>query len=189
MRSVRLILLAILGAWAGAAAAQNSKPPAAKPAPATPALPPAEPAPAPGSASPPPGKATWASRCVSAARKGDLECSVEQSAVLKTGQIVVQFTVALPAATRAPVAIVQLPLGIFLPAGVRAEVDDQKPFDLPVETCDQRGCYATAPVPPELLAAMKSGKNLTVSFTTMAKEPVSIPLQLGQFAEAYGRIE
>lgn len=174
-----VFILVLAPAWA-----QNAKPAAGEPTPRE------EPAPStPAGATQTPSKIGWASRCVSSTRKGDPECSVEQSVVLKTGQVVVQFTVAIEAASKAPVAVVALPLGIFVPAGARAEVDDKKPVELAVETCDQRGCYAKGPVSPELLSAMKTGKTLTVSFTTMSKETINVPLQLSEFAAAYAKIE
>jgi invasion protein IalB len=187
---MRWFLAAVLCLFVAPAWAQNAKPPAVKPSPAGTAPPSAETtSAAPAGAAQPAPKIGWASRCVSSTRKGDPECSVEQSVTLKTGQIVVQFTVAIEAASKTPVAIVLLPLGIFLPAGVRAAVDDKKPVELAVETCDQRGCYAKGALPPDLLSTMKVGKTLMMSFTTLAKETVNVPLQLSEFAEAYGKIE
>jgi invasion protein IalB len=188
MRCTLAVVLTLVEAYASA---QSAKPPSVKtpPSPTT-VAPPVEPSLAAGAgAGQPPPKAGWASRCASADRKSDLDCSVEQSVALKTGQIVVQFTVTVQAGGKSPVAIVVLPLGIFLPAGAKAEVDDQKPVDLTLETCDQRGCYAKASVSPDLLSAMKTGKTMTVSFTTMTKDTVNIPLQLSEFAEAYGKIQ
>jgi invasion protein IalB len=188
---MRSTLAAVMTLVAAHAMAQSTKAPVVKTPPSTTIVaPPVEPPLAAGAgAAQPAPKIGWASRCASAGRKSELDCSVDQSVALKTGQIVVQFTVAIQAASKAPIAIVVLPLGIFLPGGAKVEVDDQKPFDLTLETCDQRGCYGNASISPDLLSAMKTGKTLTVSFTTIAKETVNIPLQLSEFAEAYGKIE
>ena len=61
----------------------------------------------------------------------------------KTGQLIVarQHPRIAPE-TRAPVALVQLPLGLNLPAGAKVQVDDGKAADLQIQTCEQRGCYA-----------------------------------------------
>ena len=40
-----------------------------------------------------------------------------------------------------------------------------------------------------MLAAMKSGKQLKVSFQNMAKETISIPMPLADFAAAYEKIK
>ena len=81
---------------------------------ASPPSPQAEAAPA---APPQPG---WIARCASASRDAPLECAIEQNAVLtKTGQVIVVVNIRIAPDTRAPVALVQLPLGLNLPAGAK----------------------------------------------------------------------
>jgi invasion protein IalB len=164
----------------GAPTAQAA-PAAATPAPAAPQ---AEAAPA---TPPPPG---WSARCNSASRGAPLECLIEQTAVLtKTGQLIVLINIRVPSDTHAPIAVVQLPLGLNLPAGAKLQVDDGKTADVQIQTCEQRGCYANAPISPELLAAMKTGKQLKVSFQNLAKEVIAIPMPLTDFAAAYDKIK
>lgn len=140
-----------------------------------------------GAAAPPPG---WIARCSSASRSSALECAIEQSAVLtKTGQLIVLINIRVPAETRAPVALIQLPLGLNLPAGARLQVDDGKAADLQIQTCEARGCYANLPIPPDVLAALKSGKQLKVSFQNLGKETITIPMPLADFAAAYEKIK
>jgi invasion protein IalB len=156
--------------------------PAAQPAPA-PTAPQAEAAPA----APPPG---WSARCSSASRGAPLECLIEQTAVLtKTGQLIVLIDIRVPSDTHAPVAVIQLPLGLNLPAGAKLQVDDGKITDLQIQTCEQRGCYANAPISSDMLAAMKTGKQLKVSFQNLAKEVIAIPMPLTDFAAAYDKIK
>ena len=106
-----------------------------------------------------------------------------------TGQLVVLVNIRVPNDTRAPIATVQIPLGLFLPAGMKIQVDDGKSVDLPVQTCEQRGCYANAPLAADLLAAMRTGKQLKISFQNLAKETITIPLPLTDFAAAYDKIK
>jgi invasion protein IalB len=115
---------------------------------------------------------------------------MEQSAVLsKTGQLVILVNVRVPSDTHTPVILVQVPLGLNLPVGVKFQVDDGKPLDLQIQTCENRGCHASTPVAPELLAALKSGKQLKVSFQNLNKETMTIPLPLADFAAAYDKIK
>jgi invasion protein IalB len=152
---------------------------------AAPPAPQAEPAPA-NTAAP----AGWAARCTSASREAPLECVMEQTAVLsKTGQLIVLVNIRMPSDSRAPVALVQLPLGLNLPVGAKLQVDDGKPTDLQIQTCEARGCYASAPIAPDLLAALKSGKQLKVSFQNLGKETITIPMPLADFAAAYDKIK
>jgi invasion protein IalB len=136
---------------------------------------------------PPPG---WVARCGSASRDAPLECAIEQTAVLsKTGQLVVLVNIRVASDTRAPVALLQLPLGLNLPAGAKMQIDDGKSVDLQIQTCEARGCYASTPVAPDLLAALKSGKQLKVLLQTMTKETLTIPMPLADFAAAYDKIK
>ena len=123
-------------------------------------------------------------------RESPLECAIEESAVLtKTGQLIVLVNIRIASDTRAPVALVQLPLGLNLPAGAKLQVDEGKAVDLQIQTCEQRGCYANLPVAADTLAAMRSGKQLKVLFQTLTKEPIAIPLPLTDFAAAYEKIK
>jgi len=188
-KTVKIIArLAILAAivWCSAGSAeQPSK--SRNPAPA-PQAPVAQPEPtAPTNGPPPPG---WVARCASASRAAPLECAIEETAVVaKTGQLVVQVNIRVTSDKRAPVALVQLPLGLSLPAGARLQVDDGTALDLKIETCENRGCYASAPVAPDMLAALKSGKQIKISFQNLGKETITIPMPLTDFASAYDRIK
>jgi invasion protein IalB len=190
------LVLALLAAGSSTASyaqqPQKSKaaPKSAQTAPATPA-PAAAPADTANGAAqntpPPPG---WTARCASASRDAPLECAVEQNAVLpRTGQLVIAVNIRVPADTHAPSALIQLPLGLNIPAGAKLQVDDGKVTDLQVQTCEARGCYAGTAIAPDLLAAMKSGKQLKVSFQNLNKETLTVPLPLADFAAAYEKIK
>jgi invasion protein IalB len=189
--SVQLAILIAIVAFGSTQLSYAQQAPKSKNAPraaqtaATPAAPQADTAPA--NAPAPPG---WAARCTSTSRDAPLECAIEQTAVLsKTGQLIVLVNIRVPSDTHAPVALVQLPLGLNLPVGAKLQVDDGKAIDLQIQTCENRGCYASAPVAPELLAALKSGKQLKVSFQNLAKETITIPMPLADFAAAYDKIK
>jgi invasion protein IalB len=161
----------------------KTPPRAAQATPSPTPAPPADAAPAPA----PPG---WVARCSSASRDAPLECAIEQTAVLtKTGQLIVLLNIRVASDTRQPIAVIQLPLGLNLPAGAKLQVDDGKVSDLQIQTCEQRGCYANSPIAPDMLAAMKSGKQLKVSFQNLGKETITIPMQLADFAAAYDKIK
>ena len=182
------ILLAVLLAAAGHAQTAPKAKGAASAAQPAPAAPPAVAAADQGSAMP--RRPGWAARCSSVSRDAPLECAIEQTAVLsKTGQLIVLVNIRVPSDTRAPIALVQLPLGLNLPAGAKLQIDDGKAVDLQIQTCENRGCYASAPVAADMLAALKSGKQLNVSFQTLAKETIAIPMPLGDFAAAYDKIK
>ena len=191
--AILLAALAVSGLAGPAGAQQPSKskapPKSAQTAPnnaAPPAAAPADNATA-ANAPPPPG---WAARCGSASRDAPLECAIEQSAVLpRTGQLVILVNIRVPADTHTPSALIQLPLGLNLPGGAKLQVDDSTATDLQIQTCEARGCYAGTAIAPDLLAAMKSGKQLKISFQNLNKETLTVPLPLADFAAAYDKIK
>ena len=139
------------------------------------------------SAPPQPG---WIARCASASRDAPLECAIEQNAILpRTGQLVIAVNIRVPADTHTPSALIQLPLGLNIPYGAKLQVDDGKATDLQIQTCEARGCYAGTAIAPDLLSAMKSGKQLKVSFQNLNKETLAVPLPLADFAAAYEKIK
>jgi invasion protein IalB len=189
--SVKLVILVALAAFGSIGfghaqqAAKPKSPPKAADTTATPATPAAEP----GAANTPP-QPGWAVRCSSVSRSAPLECAMEQTAVLsKTGQLIALVNIRVPSDTHAPVALVQLPLGLNLPGGAKLQVDDGKVTDLQIQTCEARGCYASTPISPEFLAVLKSGKELKVSFQNLGKENISIPMPLTDFAVGYDKIK
>jgi len=183
-RLVGLAAVALL--LAGAAyAQQGGKKNAAPPAPAAQTAPGAQ-----AQTDGTPGQPGWIVRCTSPSRDAPLECAMEQNAVLtKTGQTVILINIRIAPDTRTPIALIQLPLGLNLPIGAKLQVDEGKMFDLQIQTCENRGCYASTPVAPDLLADLRSGKQLKVSFQNMAKETIAIPMPLNDFAAAYDKIK
>jgi invasion protein IalB len=179
----RLAMGAALAVFAGSGVSLAQQPPKAK------GQTQATPTPSP-SGTPAPAQPGWAARCSSPGREAPLECAMEQNAILtKTGQLVVLVNIRVPGDTRAPVALVQLPLGLNLQAGAKLQVDDGKSIDLPIQTCENRGCYASFPVSPEMLAALRSGKQLKILFQDLAKETITIPMALNDFTAAYDKIK
>jgi invasion protein IalB len=186
---VKIAKLAMIVAVASLAAAGTSLAQQAAPKAKGSAQSQATPAPPP-SGTPTPPQPSWAARCSSPSRDAPLECAMEQNAILtKTGQLVVLVNIRVPGDTRTPVALVQLPLGLNLQAGAKFQVDDGKSVELPIQTCENRGCYASFPVGAETLNALRSGKQLKIIFQDLAKETIAIPLTLNDFSATYDKIK
>jgi invasion protein IalB len=200
---IALLFCAAIGAAAftldaGSAFAQAPVPKAAKPA--TPATSQQAPAPKPPTAAAgetqppaanhPPSPGGWVAKCVSESRQSPVECSMEQTVVLtNTGQLVASVLVRVPTDTHQPVMMIQVPVGLFLPAGLNLQIDDGKPQPVPLQTCDLKGCYAGMQISPELVASLKSGKKLTMTFQNLAKNNVVVPMALDNFADTFQKIQ
>ncbi len=95
------------------------------------------------------GTANWATRCSSATRGAPLDCSIEQSAVLtKTGQLIVLVSIRIPAQPRSPVILVQIPLGVFLPAACGCRWTTAMLRRLPCRRANSVAVSPAAPFPP-----------------------------------------
>jgi invasion protein IalB len=171
------------------AATRPATPAAAPPAskPQTPAATESQP---PSANHAPPTAGGWVAKCVSESRQSPVECSMEQTVVLtNTGQLVASVLVRVPNDTHQPVMMIQVPVGLFLPAGLNLQIDEGKPQPVPLQTCDLKGCYAGMQITPELIASLKAGKRLTMTFQNLAKNNVAVPLGLENFADAFQKIQ
>jgi invasion protein IalB len=138
----------------------------------------------------PPAGPGWLSNCTSESRKSPVECSVEETLVTaNTGQFVAAVAVRLRPNAREPVMTIRIPVGLYLPAGLNINVDDGKPLPVPLQTCDQQGCYGETSVNAVFLAALKGGKRLSLTFQNMAKSNVVLLVPLENFADAFQKIQ
>lgn len=132
----------------------------------------------------------WAVNCKSDATEQGLECRLSQTVVTKQGgQVLTEVTFLFPEDNKEIEVIVQLPLGLFLPGGATIQVDDNSPQRLGFRACDRSGCFARAPISPQMLANLQKGKQLQVSFQNLAEDPINVPLSLDGFEGAYSKIK
>ncbi|MEM8744859.1 MAG: invasion associated locus B family protein, partial [Pseudomonadota bacterium] len=100
-----------------------------------------------------------------------------------------RVTVTLPAKTKKPALLVQTPFGLFLPAGLRLQIDENKPQAMVLQTCNQNGCFASGPLSEQMLAGMKKGKQLKAIFQNLQKKDITVPLPLTGFSKHYAQME
>jgi invasion protein IalB len=118
-----------------------------------------------------------------------LDCRAGQSLFLrKTRQRVLSVAVRVPADTKKPVLLMQLPLGVYLPAGATLQIGKEEAKTLPFLGCDQGGCVAEYPVTDGELAAIVKGADLTISAQTGSKKPFSLTVPALGFGAAYAKI-
>jgi invasion protein IalB len=133
-------------------------------------------------------QANWIVSC-SQTRPG-LECRAGQSLFLrKTRQRVLSVAVRMPADTKKPVLLLQLPLGVYLPAGASLQIGKEEAKTLPFLGCDNAGCIAEYAVTDGELNAVAKGADITISAQTMQKQPFSLTVPALGFAAAYAKIK
>jgi invasion protein IalB len=132
----------------------------------------------------PPG---WTVQCAN--RGASLECKANQTIVTaKTRQVLLAVSVSKPAGGQDLAMLVQLPHGLFNPAGVTVGVDGAVPETLQIQTCDAKGCYAGLAVTADKLAAMSKGTKLNVTFQDLKKQPITVPVSLNGLGEAVKKL-
>lgn len=81
----------------------------------------------------------------------------------------------------APTIIITLPLGVLLPPGLTLQVDDNDAIAFPFEVCDPVGCRAGVELKDDLLKQFKSGKKAQLTFASIQRKPVGLPISLTGF--------
>lgn len=127
--------------------------------------------------------AAWRVEC-----SGDgkiLDCrAVQQMIQQDTRQIVAHFAVRVPPDAKAPVMMIQLPLGLNLAEPIQMKVDNGAPDKYPIQTCTATGCFAGMPLNDKLVAAMRSGQLLRLAFQDSNKRPITVDVPLLGFGLA-----
>ncbi len=132
-------------------------------------------------------KPGWTVLCDNAGQR--LSCKAIQTIVLaKTRQLLLSLAVSKPAAGADMTMLLQLPHGLYNPAGVTVAVDAAKAEKLEIQTCDAKGCYAGTPIKAAELAAMKAGEKLNVVFQDLKKQNITVPVPLKGFDEALKKL-
>jgi len=119
-----------------------------------------------------------------------LDCLAVQRVVTRESQqLVAGLTVRVPAATKKPVMMVQMPLGVLVSDGVDLFIDENKPERFNIQTCNQQGCFVGAPLAEALLAAMRTGKQLRIVFKNANNQAITVTMPLAGFAIAYDKVK
>ena len=163
--------------------------PASTDATVTAAIPAATGSPSTGTVAAPP-KASWATRCISGGRSDTPDCTVEQKVIVaQTRQLLAGLAVTVDHKERKPAMMLQVPVGLYLPAGVSYQFDNGTVQKLPLQTCDQSGCYAGTQVSDDLLQQFMTAQTMTVTFQGLNKQDVKVQVPIAGFAAAYDRVK
>lgn len=102
-------------------------------------------------------------------------------------QLVAQLAARLAPETKAPVLVIQLPLGISLTEPVQLKVDNGTAEKYPVQTCTNAGCIVNVPLKEPLLATMRTGTLLKISVQDTGKRTLNIDVPLLGFGLAFDK--
>jgi invasion protein IalB len=130
--------------------------------------------------------AAWRVECAGDGKT--LECrAIQQMINREDKQLVAQLSTRIAADTKAAVLLIQLPLGISLTEPVQLKVDNGVVERQPVQTCTNVGCIVSVTLKDPLLAAMRSGTLLKMSFQDTSKRTIAIDVPLLGFGLAFDK--
>jgi invasion protein IalB len=191
------LVTALLAIAAGSSVLAQAPPaPApAQPAPkaqpkAQPKAPPQQaPAPAPSAGAPdvpPLTYSPWTKVCLKGQEANAQQvCFTGKEGRIDTGMLVIGAVLIEPEGATAKTLRITLPLGMQLPQGTRAIVDQGQPMTAPYMICFPNGCMADYEASGELIGKLKKGQSLVVQGINSQGQAVSLPLPLPDFAKAY----
>ncbi|MEX2482603.1 MAG: invasion associated locus B family protein [Gammaproteobacteria bacterium] len=132
---------------------------------------------------------SWTVRCEEVTNDDEQECIMYQNLVLRTGgQPVLQLSVGLAPPDNLPTAVLNLPLGIYLPPGIGIRIDSAAQARFPVERCDPDGCQAVMKLRDKTVAELRQGSKLEIEFHDSERAPLHMPLSLDGFGAAFDAI-
>lgn len=133
----------------------------------------------------------WSYACQESADKTQKLCRIMQNLTVKRGdqqQRLLTVIVRPQAKAKNHGLLIALPHGLFLPAGIEIKVDDNQPVKMVIQTSDAKGAYAGIAISDELLADLKKGIKLSVTFMSAVRKPVTVPVSLNGFTASYGKL-
>ncbi len=170
---------ALLAGFVGVAAAQQPAPPAQS------APPPAQPNPQRTTAT----YDDWLVRCeIQPGPPQQKICDMAQMAQMQ-GQAnpVSRVGIPKPAKGEAVKLIIQLPVNVWLPTGVKLQADDKDPgVVVPFKRCVPAGCFAELDLKDDLMKKFRAAAQpWKMHFKDAAERDAAIPLSLKGFGQAY----
>jgi invasion protein IalB len=112
-------------------------------------------------------------------------CFTGKEGRIDTGMLVIGAVLIEPEGSANKILRVTLPLGMQLPQGTRAIVDQGQPMNAPYMICFPNGCMADYEASAELIGKLKKGQSLVVQAINSQGQAVSLTLPLPDFAKAY----
>lgn len=129
---------------------------------------------------------SWHTSCIKTEKEGE-ECHAFVQVATKEKQSILYLGIGYARAKEVAGKLsmfTNVPLGTLLPAGIKIAIDGKNEITRPFLFCAPGGCRADMLVDDAVLKAMKSGKEMEVSFTLLGNGEVKIPLKLDGISAA-----
>lgn len=110
-------------------------------------------------------------------------CQISQTLIdQENNQPMLKIAIGYVPDKKQPVAVITLPLGVFLPPGIELQIDGKgKVGRLPINTCLPSGCQAGVQLDDNFVSRMKKGNKMTITFGNPQGQGVAAPISLSGF--------
>jgi invasion protein IalB len=112
-------------------------------------------------------------------------CFTGRDGRLENGMPVVAAVLIEPEGEPRKILRITLPLGMSLPPGTRAIIDQGQPITAPYSICFNNGCMADYEASGELIEKMKKGQNLILQGINGSSQAITVGLPLADFAKVH----
>lgn len=102
-----------------------------------------------------------------------------------TGRVLVSAAIRQVDGNDTKSLMVMVPLGMALPAGVQAKIDENEPIKLRYTLCHVGGCTAEVEATDEIMEQFRKGEQIIVAAVNLAGKPIGFPVPLSGFTDAY----
>ena len=134
----------------------------------------------------------WVARCTIPQGAQTQSCALLQNIQQKApdGQrrSLLAITIGYQGPNKVPTAILRVPLGIYLPAGLTLEFPGAKAVRIVLEICAPNGCVGAAAMTAELLDAMRKGERGKVALQDNRRRTINIPISLKGFTAGFAAL-
>ncbi|MGU9957242.1 MAG: invasion associated locus B family protein [Arenicellales bacterium WSBS_2016_MAG_OTU3] len=132
----------------------------------------------------------WAMRCgeVDASKEGEKleKCYLFQNLLIKeTGERLFQAAVGYSLFHDNPLFLMTAPLGMYLPGGIRTQVDDKEPRKTIVERCNPAGCHAAMSMNDDIITELKEGRWMNISILDGNLQEIKFKVSLVGFTAGF----
>lgn len=146
----------------------------------------------PGSAAPEDGAKfkDWGIRCEKLPEDKGQICHMFQNVLVKeTQKPLLNTTVVYPPGKDSPIMLFTVPLGVLLPPGLALQIDDGETMRLPYEVCTPQGCRGGVELKPDVLEALKKGREAKLTIYDFKRNAAPIPVSLQGFTAALNSLK
>jgi len=127
----------------------------------------------------------WLVSCNNQNDPGRLMCEMAQSIVLTEGnQRVATAAFVKSAGEEELMAVFTLPIGLFLPAGLKLAVDEIELGEFEFQSCDTQGCYAMGNAEESWPQTLVEGTDLRLTIESEDRQTVDFTFPLEGFGQS-----